>query len=215
MLNKIFSIGLDLFAFVMPISLPATNIVFFPLAALWLFGGKRTWSRWPPVWALPEKLILVFLGISLLSALFGLDPRHSMREIKNKDLYIVIAIFLVALVRDDEKNAKLLKLFMVAGALTAVWGLLQCAVGVNQTDKSNGIFISLPAALAHWPRPLLNLLSVLNGRVVATRGHPLAYAECLFFNWAFAISFFLSCRGREWIKWLCYMALIGAALPAA
>ena len=51
MLDKVFSIGLDLFAFVLPISIAATNIVFFPLAALWLFGARWPFSRWPP--ALP------------------------------------------------------------------------------------------------------------------------------------------------------------------
>src|SRR4051812_15039814 len=98
MLDKLFSYGLDLLAFVFPISLAATNIVFFPLAALWLFGARCTFSKWPPVWGLPEKLFLIFLGISLLSAALGINPAHSLREIKNKDFYILISLVLVALV---------------------------------------------------------------------------------------------------------------------
>src|SRR5258708_4873663 len=125
MLARIFSVGLDVFALVVPVSIAATNVVFFPLAAFWLFDAKRTWRQWPPVWGLPEKLFLVYLGASLLSALIGLDPRHSLREIKNKDFYILITIVLVALVRDREKNERLLKIFMAAGLATAMWGLIQ------------------------------------------------------------------------------------------
>src|ERR1051326_7872250 len=105
MLDLIFSRGLDLLAFVLPISIAATNIVFFPLAALWLFGAVRTYK---PVWGLPEKLYLGFFAISLLSSLLGVDPLHSLREIKNKDFYILITVVLVALVRNEEKNAKLI-----------------------------------------------------------------------------------------------------------
>ncbi len=214
-MDKIFSCGLDLWAWVTPISIAATNLVFFPMAALWAFGGKRTWSRWPPIWGAPEKFFLVFLGVSLCSALCGLDPRHSLREIKNKDFYILMAVILVALVRDPAKNKKLIKIFMAAGGIAAVWGLLQCAVGVNQTDKSNGAFLYLPPALAHWPRPLLDLLSLLNGRAMGTRGHPLAFAECLLFNWALAIGYFLSCPDRERLRWLLYLVLVGAAIVAS
>ncbi len=212
MLGKTFSVLLDLYAFVTPISIAATNIVFFPLGVIWLFGARWTWTTWPPLWGWPEKLFLVYLGTSLVSALAGIDPVHSLKEIRNKDLYILILVVLVALVREREKNARLLRIFMMAGILTAVWGLIQYSIGVSQTDKSNGIFLYLPPALAHWPRPVLNLLSLLHGRVMGTRGHPLAYAECLLFNWALAICFLLASRDHAWIRWLLATTLIGAAL---
>jgi len=212
MLTKIFSIGLDLFAIATPISLAATNIIFFPLAAVWLFGAVWTWPKWPPLWGWPEKIYLLFLGVSLLSAMAGVDPVHSFREIKNKDLYILILIVVVALARDRAKQKRLVSLFLAGSVLVAVWGLVQWSVGVNQTDKSDGIFLYLPAALAHWPRPVLNLLSILNGRVMGTRGHPLAYAECLLFAWAFTICFLMRARGREWVHWLTPTILISVAL---
>jgi hypothetical protein len=212
MLDKIFSIGLDVFAFVTPISIAVTNIVFFPLAALWLFGARWTWPRWAPRWGWPERFFLIYLGTSLLSALAGLNVSHSLREIFNKDFYIVIAIVLVALVGDREKNERMIAIFMIAGVATAVWGLIQRVIGVNIVDKSDPYFFHLPTALVHWPRPMINLLAMINGRVIGTRGHPLAYAECLLFNWAYAICFLLSARGNEWIKWFLSTALIGAAL---
>jgi putative inorganic carbon (hco3(-)) transporter len=212
MLDKVFSIGLDLFAFVLPISIAATNIVFFPLAALWLFGARWTFSRWPPFWGWPEKIFGVFFVVSLLSAVLGINPAHSLLVIKNKDFYLLIAIVLVALVRARAQNERLLKLFMAAGVVTAVWGLVQYTIGVNMVDKGDPYFFYLPKSMAHWPRPVINLFGMINGRVLGTRGHPLAYAECLLFNWALAICFLLGGRGREWIKWMIYLVLVGAAL---
>src|SRR5207244_2485016 len=98
-------------------------------------------KQWPPVWGWPEKFFVLFLSASLLSAASGIDPAHSFREIKNKDFYILIAVVLVALVRRRDHNARLLKIFMTAAIATAGWGLIQWAVGVNQTDKSDGIFL--------------------------------------------------------------------------
>ena len=63
MLGSVFSIGLDLLAFVLPVSIAATNIVFFPLLALWLLGAKWTFVRWRPVWGRPEKFFLAFLSV--------------------------------------------------------------------------------------------------------------------------------------------------------
>lgn len=212
MLAKLFATGLDVLALVVPISIAATNIVFFPLAAVWLFGARWTFPRWRPAWGWPEKFFVVFLGVSLLSALAGLDPAHSLKQIKNKDFYLLITIVLVALSRDREKNVRLLKIFMAAGLATAVWGLIQRAIGINIVDKSDPTMLNLPAAFAHWPRPAINLLAMINGRVIGTRGHPLAYAECLLFNWAFAICILLTCRARECARWIAYLVLIGAAL---
>src|SRR5262249_32949886 len=143
---------------------------------------------------------------------FGNDVYHSLKEIKNKDFYILMSILLVALVRDEERNARLLRIFMIAGIITAIWGLLQCIIGVDQTDKHDGIFLALPKALENWPRPLLDLLSMIHGRVMGSRGHPLAYAECLLFNWAFAACFVQSYRGRRAVWWLGGLVFIGTAL---
>ncbi len=124
MLNNIFSVGLDLLAIAVPISLAVTNLIFFPLLGVWLLGARWSFHQWRPVWGLPETLFLGYLAISLVSAVLGVDVRHSLHEIYKKDFYIVIAIVVVALARDPQKNAKLLRLFMIAAFLTAVWGVI-------------------------------------------------------------------------------------------
>jgi O-antigen ligase len=213
MLDNIFTVGLNLLAFILPVSIAATNIVFFPLAALWLLAAKWTFPKWRPVWGWPEKFFLVYLAASLLSAALSVNPAHSFLVIWKKDFYILIMVVLVALVREEKSCARLLRLFMAGALLTAVVGLIQCAVGVNATDITGGYFLYLPPRLAHWPRPILNALAMLNGRVLGTRGHPLAYAECLLFNWAFAICFLLSSsRPRAWAGWTGYLILIGGGL---
>ncbi len=213
MLETIFSRGMELFALATPISLAATNILFFPIAILWLIGARWTMRRWPPVWGWPEKLFLIYLGLSLLSAFLGVDPRHSLREIKNKDFYILILIVMVALIRRKEESVRLLKLFMGAGLATALFGILQFAMGINLSERSAQAYVfHMPTFAAHWPQPILNLLTLVDSRVLGTRGHPLAYAECLLFNWAFAICFLLASRGRQALKWIVYLLIVGLAL---
>ncbi len=70
----------------------------------------------------------------------------------------------------------------------------------------------LPTAMNHWPKPVINLFAMINGRVLGTRGHPISYAECLLFNWAFALCFLVTSRGKDWIRWTLYLLFLGAAL---
>lgn len=212
MLETFFSGGLQLLGWAMPISLAATNIVFFPLMGIWILGGKWTFPRWPYRPGLAEKIFAVYLVFAVCSAFSGVNLPHSLHEIKQKDFYPVILITLVALVRDRELHAKMLRYFLWGSFIVSVWGLIQYGVGVNQSDKSNGIFYHLPTALKDWPRPILDALSLVNGRVIGTRSHPLTYAECLLFTWAFCISKIIGARGKQWIGWLFALALTGAGL---
>lgn len=212
MLESFFSIGMQALAGVTPISIAATNIVFFPLVAVWLFGRPWTFSTWPPRLGMAEKIFALYLLVSLMSAIFGLSFTHSLKEIKNKDLYLILVVTIVALVKDRMLHQKMLRYFLWAGLLMALWGLIQYAVGVNQSDKSEGFFYSLPPALKSWPRPVLDTLSLVNGRVIGTRSHPLTYAECLLFTWAFCISKIISVRGQTSFRWILSLALTGGGL---
>ncbi len=212
MFEQIFIYGMNALAFVTPISIAATNLVFFPLLAVWLLGGRATLLRWPPRWGLAEKVFLLYLGVSVVSAFAGVDVRRSLGEIWKTDFYLVIALLIASVTVSRRQNEKLLHIFMAAGALVAVWGLIQFATGVNQSDKSGGVFYTLPSAIAQWPRPILDHLSMVNGRVIGTRSHPLTYAECLLFHWAFGICFLLSSSGRRLLLWFVYLASVGGAL---
>ncbi len=212
MLESFFERGLLLLAAVTPISIAATNIVFFPILAVWVLGSRRTFSNWPPVWGLPEKLFLIFLAMSLVSAALGVNPAHSFHEIRMKDFYISILVLLVALIRREDQAFGLLKVFMVAGLLTALWGLVQAIISFHPMSSSGSTFRSVPAALANWPRPVLDLLVVEYGRSQGTRSHPIHYAECLLFIWPVTISFLVSCPRRELSRWVLATLLIGSAL---
>ncbi|HVO32353.1 MAG TPA: hypothetical protein VMU17_00465, partial [Elusimicrobiota bacterium] len=138
MLDKIFRAGLLLLAIALPLSIGASSSLFFPLLGIWLLGAHWTWKRWPPTRGSPEKAYWVFLSVSLVSALLGNDPMHSLHEIYKKDFYIFIAVLVAALVRDRDQANRLLRAFLVAGILSAVWGLIQYVIGVDQTDRSGG-----------------------------------------------------------------------------
>ena len=103
-----------------------------------------------------------------------------------------------------------MKVFMISAIVTAAFGILQRIIGVNQSDNSAGIFFHLPQWLAHAPRSLQNHLSMVNGRVVGTRAHPLTYAEGLLFPLGYTLST-LASRRTGWWKWALgqYLVLLG------
>ncbi len=213
MLSNIFSAGLAALAAVIPVSIAASNIVFFPLLALWLLGAQWTFARWPvPPWGRLATAYSIFLVVSLLSALLGGDIHHSLREIYNKDFYFLIALLLVALLREQADRERVARIFINFSLLMAAWGIVQFIVGVNQTDRSHGEFLYLPAWVAGWPRLLLNQLSMLNGRVAGTRSHPLTYAECLLLAYGFCLAFVRLESRRSFRRWIVSSWLIGGAL---
>ena len=83
MLDKILSVGLDVFAFVLPISIIAVS--FFQLTRCTSCGDKNGSHKVSRTFSLAP-------GISI-SAFVRNRPGSQFKEIKNKDLYIVISIF--------------------------------------------------------------------------------------------------------------------------
>ena len=199
-----------LLAVAIPISIAAFSLLYFPLMGLYILLGYWTFRRWPPQWGWVEKAFVSFWLLSVLSALFGVNAWHS-RVRLGKDLYFVMLVLLTAyLAREKNQDSKLMKAFMISAIATAGFGILQRIIGVNQSDNSGGIFWNLPHWLAHAPRSLQNHLSMVNGRVVGTRAHPLTYAEGLLFPLGYTLSV-LTCRRADWWKWAIgqYLVLLG------
>lgn len=199
-----------LLAAVIPVSIAGTSILYFPLLSLYVLLGYWTFRQWPPQWGWVEKAFLSFWLLSVLSALFGVDPWHS-RVRLGKDLYFLILVLLTAYLARENKGSKLMKVFMISAIITAAFGILQKIIGVNQSDNSGGIFFYLPQWLAHAPRSLQNHLSMVNGRVVGTRAHPLTYAEGLLFALGYTLSL-LTSRRAGWWKWAFGQGLVLLAL---
>jgi O-antigen ligase len=196
-----------LLAAAVPISIAATSVLYFPLIGLYVILGVWTFRRWPPTIGRVEKAFLCFWLISLLSAINGADPWQSRIRL-GKDLYFLIAVLLGAyLGQNDRSLSTLTKVFMVSATVTACVGILQRVFGVNQSDNAGGYFLYLPPWLAHAPRPLLNHLSMVNGRAVGTRAHPLTFAEGLLFPLGYTLSV-LAFRRTHWWKWAIAQGLI-------
>lgn len=207
--NVIFALLAGL-ALAIPLSIAFSSVLFFSLLGFWVLGGFWTFRRWPPPWGRIEKAFLVFLAISFVSSLFGSDPLRSSTKME-KDLYFSLYILLGALLAHDIDTKRLLYVFVGAGVFSALWGVIQYGVGVNQTDCSGGTFIHLPPLLAHWPRAVLDQLSMVNGRPTGTRCHPLTYSEGLLFVFAFGLSFLAT--SQRWPgAWLGVSWIVGIAL---
>jgi putative inorganic carbon (HCO3(-)) transporter len=188
-----------LLAAVLPVSIAVSSLLYFPLLGFYVLAGYWTFRRWPPQWGWVEKAFLCFWLVSLLSAFLGVNPWFS-RVRLGKDLYFFILVLLTAYLNKENRNSQLMKVFMVSATLTAVFGILQRVIGVNQSDNAGGIFWALPHWLAGAPRSLQNHLSMVNGRVVGTRAHPLTYAEGLLFPFGYTLSY-LASRRMDWWKW--------------
>jgi O-antigen ligase len=193
-----------------PVSIAATSLLYFPLIGLYIISGAWTFRRWPPYWGGVEKAFVCFWLVSLLSALFGADPLHSFIRL-GKDLYFLILVLLGAYLARENRCAQLAKVFMVSAIFTAAFGILQRIIGVDQTTNAGGTFFYLPPWLAQAPRSLLDHLSMVHGRAVGTRAHPLTYAEGLLFPLGYMLSVLAIRRAISW-KWAIGQVLVLLAL---
>ncbi len=210
MLNCLLWYWLMAWAIATPVSIAGTSLLFFPLLTLYTLLGAWTFRRWPPPWGPVEKAFLVFWLISALSALLGVDPRHSLTRL-SKDLYFAMLVLLGAYLARERAGSNLLKICMIASIGTAVFGVLQFLIGVNQSDSAHGILIDLPHWLDPAPRALVDALSMVKGRVTGTRAHPLTYAEGLLFPLGYTLSK-LATRRLGWGKWAAGLFLVLLAL---
>jgi O-antigen ligase len=195
-----------LLAAMLPVSIAASSLLYFPLLGLYILMGHWTFRRWPPPWGGVEKAFASFWLLSVLSAIVGANPWFGRIRL-GKDLYFLILVLLTAYLGRENRSAQLTKVFMVSAVLTACFGILQRIIGVNQSDNAGGYFYYLPSWLIHAPRSLQNHLSMVNGRVVGTRAHPLTYAEGLLFPLGYTLSY-LTSRRADWWKWALAQFLI-------
>ncbi len=200
--------GLAIF---LPISIALSSILYFPLLTLFVVFGTWALRLWPPEWTVLEKAFIAFWLVSLLSGLLGVAPRHSMVRL-GKDLYFAILVLVCAYMGARGNGSRLGTFFMMSAIASAVFGILQYCIGVEQTDAHRGVFLHLPAWTAHFPRPVLDTLSIVNGRVKGTRAHPITYAEGLLFPLAYTLAQIKENRSRDWWKWPLAQAVIVVAL---
>lgn len=166
-----------------------------------------------PSWGVTEKVFLVFSLIGLASSFSGVNVWHGLKFWSKKDVYFLIVPFLGVWLRTDAARQRYLRVFWVGGLIAATWGLVTVVAGVNQTDSHHGIFLSMPHVFAHWPRPLQDGLSLVNGRAVGFRSHPLTYAESLILVLSLMLPVLVSSEGRRFLVaaasgWVLLAALV-------
>ena len=126
-----------LLAATLPVSIAASSLLYFPLVGFYILLSYWTFRRWPPQWGWVEKAFVCFWLISVLSALFGINPWHSRIRL-GKDLYFLILVLLTAYLAVENRNSKLMRVFMISAIVTAAFGILQRIIGVNQSDNAGG-----------------------------------------------------------------------------
>jgi len=203
--------ALFLLAAALPVSIAVSSLVFFPLLAVYLLGAKWTFPRWPPTFGATEKAFLIFWVISLVSAMFGESLAGSRRGL-TKDLYFSMAVLISALAVAPGLRWRLLHVFLYGSGAMALLGLVQYALGINQTEHHSQVFLNLPAALQDWPPRLLEYLSMIKLRAVGTRSHPITYAEGLLLGLAAAFGAWRAFPERRMAWGVISLALMGGVL---
>lgn len=194
--ENLINIGLVLFALVLPISIAATQFFFILLMLVWLAkiiagGGWKFKDNFL------NKPIIVLVLFTIISLFFSLDPLHSLKGLRQ--LSLVLIFFLIAHNVKDTKQVKKLLLFFIAGsAIVSLYGVSQYFLGVNTHE---GQIISRPEFLTRAPESFLRFVSMLDGRIIASRGHPLTLAEGLMFGLGIGMCLFFidSVKQKIWI----------------
>ncbi|PIU82987.1 MAG: hypothetical protein COS68_06470 [Elusimicrobia bacterium CG06_land_8_20_14_3_00_38_11] len=164
--------GLFVLAFVLPVSIAATNTVWIFLFFVWLIKivkKKSTDFSSPLTFA-----ILIFFGVTALFSLFGLDYKRSIKGLNSEMLFLIF--FLVfSNVRNFNHAKKIMYVFLVSSAVMGFLGFLQYLIGKN--------FINA------------EIFSMLDGRAHGTRSWPQTYAEGLLM--ALPVSFYFILHYRK------------------
>jgi len=187
-LDSILYYGLMVLAFVIPISIAATNVVWAILLLVWIIKiilKKSEDFSIPLIYP-----IFIFLLVTIISSFFGLNFSNSIKGLNSELLFIVFFIIAVN-VKDFEHVKKIVYFFLISSALTGILGLWQYFSGNNIWDN-----------VAYGKTA--SLLSMFNFRAHGTRSWMHTYAEGLLMALPIAIYFSLNSR-----KKIFYYLIIG------
>ncbi|HAM39055.1 MAG TPA: hypothetical protein DCP53_06665 [Elusimicrobia bacterium] len=179
-LDFILYYGLIVFAFVLPISIAATNIVWVVLLLVWIIKIiiKKSENFYTPL----NYPISIFLIITVVFSIFGLNFFKSMKGMNSELLFIVF--FIIAInVKDFQHVKKIAYFFLISSALTGLLGLWQYFSGQNLYD--NVIY-----------GKTANLISMFNFRAHGTRSWMHTYAEGLLMALPIGVSFLIYSKKR-------------------
>lgn len=134
-----------------------------------------------------ELPLLAGILIYVVSSLTGLRPLYSLFRLPSELFFI---IFFGCWYGMDKKMAKsFLYMFALVTALAAFFGLVQYLIGIDIDMQGN--LHHLPQWLKGMPNSVLRELTLKQGRIMSSRGHPITYAECAVFGLFFIASFLI------------------------
>lgn len=207
-LDKAVYAGLLLFAFSLPISTALTNI-----AWIWLLlstGIKIVIDRNMLVRTILDRPFFWLLAITAMSTITAIDPWHSFQEWRQISL-ITIYWLMVNMIKDEEQLKKMVYYFVVGSVLVSLYGIMEYVLGINMIDQ---VIVSNPYSFMQaWPATILRHLSLDHGRVIATRSHPLTFAEGIMMAlcFVFCLGVFSESKSRRNRSWL-VIIVIGLCL---
>lgn len=118
--------------------------------------------------------VIAYVGWGVLATLVAQSASPG-KAISSQSAFA--AFFLVAHDAESADLDRLFRWFVGVAAFTGLWAAVQALSGIVFLPHTDGYVI--PTAFQGWPAAAVDLLATRNGRAVATRSHPLTYAECL------------------------------------
>jgi len=165
--------GLFVLAFVLPISIAATNIVWIFLFLVWIIKIIREKSTdfSSPV----TFVIIIFFFSAVISAIFGIDFKRSVKGL-NENMLFLIFFLVFSNVKNFNHAKKIMYVFLISSAIMGFLGFLQYLIGNNLYTWDH-----LPAKV--------RLFSLFNFRAHGSRSWAQTYSEGLLM--ALPLSIFL------------------------
>ncbi len=190
-------IGLLLLALFLPISIAATQFIWIFLMLVWLLKliSNGDWKFKPNFL---NKPIGVFILLTIISVFFSLDRIHTLKGLKSESL--VLIFFLIVNNVQNKKQVKQLILFFIIGSfIISLQGIISYFLGVNIVGDE---IVSCPNFLVGAPEKFLRFISMSDGRITASRGHPLTLAEGLMFALSLGVplAFIGSDKQKIWMS---------------
>lgn len=178
-LDLILYYGLFILAFVLPVSIAATNTVWIFLFLVWVIKIIREKSAdfsSPLTFA-----ILIFFCSAVISSIFGLDFKRSVKGL-NENMLFLIFFLVFSNVKNFNHAKKIMYVFLISSAAMGFLGFLQYLIGNNLY-----VWDYLPAKV--------RLFSLFNFRAHGTRSWAQTYSEGLLM--ALPVSMFLLLHSRK------------------
>ncbi|MBD3272244.1 MAG: hypothetical protein GF384_06885 [Elusimicrobia bacterium] len=154
--------------------------------------------------------IAAWIGVFIVTSCLSIAPLHSFQLWNSELLAIVFYVCWYGI--NSQEADRALRIFTVATGIVSLFGLIQYMIGIDRNFL--GVLTNIPEwAATVLPPALIEELALKQGRIIASRSHPLTFAECALFGFIFSLAFLIITRSiKKKIFWFINSLIILGAI---